>query len=507
MKEINKIQFAPRTTGRLLARNTLFNLAGQLLPLLVAFFTIPLLMRGLGVERFGVLTLTWMVIGYFTLFDLGLSRATTKFVAEALGRGEADKLPDLVWTSFLLHLMLGIIAGLFLAALTPALVGSVLKIPAQMISESKGIFFILAFSLPIVLLSTVLRGVIEAGQRFDLINLVQAPAGALMFLLPLIGLRLGLDLRGIVLLLVAARCGTFTIYFMLCRSVFPSLRSRFLFDPELVRPLFSFGGWMTISNIIGPMLLYCDRLIIATIVSLAAVTYYAAPYEAVIRLMVFPTSMISVLFPAFSALGTTSRETVVRMYARSMKYLFLFMGPVVLVMILFAEEILRLWLGPDFAQKSAAVFQILAAGMFLTPVQVSVSLIHGLGRPDITAKFYLFELLFYLPLLWFLVARMGVVGAALAWTIRAALDTTLVLVAVNRLYGIRLRDFAEHGFFRGTLVLTGLACLFWATSFTVPSALTQMIIAVSGVVTFSYIAWRFILDAKDREMLGFGRIR
>ncbi|HLJ29909.1 MAG TPA: hypothetical protein VKY85_24590 [Candidatus Angelobacter sp.] len=59
------------TSGRFLARNTIWNLLGQLLPMAVAVVAIPPVIRGLGIPRFGVLSLAWIVIGYFSLFDLG----------------------------------------------------------------------------------------------------------------------------------------------------------------------------------------------------------------------------------------------------------------------------------------------------------------------------------------------------------------------------------------------------------------------------------------------------
>ena len=51
-----------------LSRNTIWNLAGAGLPLLIGAATIPWLMSRLGVERFGILTLLWAIIGYFSLF-------------------------------------------------------------------------------------------------------------------------------------------------------------------------------------------------------------------------------------------------------------------------------------------------------------------------------------------------------------------------------------------------------------------------------------------------------
>ena len=71
--------------------NIFWNLLGNGTPMLAALFAIPILIDGLGLERFGVLTLSWMVVGYFSLFDLGLGRALTKLVAEKLGREENEE--------------------------------------------------------------------------------------------------------------------------------------------------------------------------------------------------------------------------------------------------------------------------------------------------------------------------------------------------------------------------------------------------------------------------------
>src|SRR6266852_5985624 len=110
------------TCGRLLARNVIWNLIGNGAPMIVAVFSIPILIRELGKERFGVLALAWALIGYASLFDLGLGRALTQLVAKKLGAGEDREVPALVWTSLLLMLFLGM-AGAFVAvSLSPWLV-------------------------------------------------------------------------------------------------------------------------------------------------------------------------------------------------------------------------------------------------------------------------------------------------------------------------------------------------------------------------------------------------
>ena len=103
--------------GRPLARNTLWNLAGQALPLLAGIVLIPYIIKGLGTDRFGLLGIIWIVFGYFSLMDLGLGRATTKFLAEWLAKGESARISEMVWSSLLLQALFGVAGGGIIIAL------------------------------------------------------------------------------------------------------------------------------------------------------------------------------------------------------------------------------------------------------------------------------------------------------------------------------------------------------------------------------------------------------
>src|SRR5439155_15805088 len=115
-----------------IARNSLWNLAGQIAPLLLAAFAIPILIRQLGVDRYGVLTLAWILVGYFSLFDLGIGRAITKLLAEKLALGDSDSAANLVWTATFSMLLLGVCFGGVLLAFAPWLTHSLLKIPSSL---------------------------------------------------------------------------------------------------------------------------------------------------------------------------------------------------------------------------------------------------------------------------------------------------------------------------------------------------------------------------------------
>jgi len=199
-----------------------------------------------------------VLLGYLILFDLGLGRATTKFVAECLGRGKIVRLPSLVWTSLGYQLIFGVAGSFLVAAFVPFLVGE-LKVPPALVLETRLSFYILAASLPIVLATTALRSVLESAQRFDLVNYVKVPANVSVFVLPAIGIAEGLHLPGIILLLILRRLGATIAYLVICLKVFSILGHSISFDPKLLRPLMTYGGWVTVSSIVSAGLIYGDR--------------------------------------------------------------------------------------------------------------------------------------------------------------------------------------------------------------------------------------------------------
>jgi O-antigen/teichoic acid export membrane protein len=421
--------------GRRLARNVLWNLLGTGAPLLVALVAIPMLIEGLGTARFGVLTLAWMVVGYFSLFDLGLGRALTKLVAEKLGKGQNDELPSLIWTAMSLMAVLGVLGAAVVAALSPWLVGGVLKIPAELQSETLTAFYLLAASIPIVISSTGLRGILEAHQRFSLVNAVRIPLGIFTFLGPLAVLPFSNSLSHVVATLVVARLIAYGLYISFCLRVEPELKVSIGVRRVLVRPLLSFGGWMTVSNIVGPIIMYSDRLLIGVSLSMTAVAYYATPFEIITKLWIIPVAFVGVIFPAFSYSLARNDEDACRLFISAMKLVFIVMLPMSFLSILYAHDMLYFWLDKDFSDHSGLILQVMAIGVFVNSVaQVPSALIQALGRPDLKAKIHLVELPIFIALLFTLLDKYGVLGGAIAFTVRMIVDFAVFMIVAGALH-------------------------------------------------------------------------
>ncbi|MGH9895181.1 MAG: oligosaccharide flippase family protein, partial [bacterium] len=314
--------------------NTLLNLCGQGIPLLVAVVTMPVLVRSLGPGHFGILSLAWVMVSSLSIFDLGLGRATTKYVSDAMGTGRFDKIRALAWSAVLAQAMLGGVGAACLVGGTPLLVHHALKIPAALVPEAEATFRTLAFAVPIVLVSSSVRGLLEAVQRFDLVNAVRIPYAASAFLVPLLGVWLGWSLPSIVLGIIACSLGALVGYSLLAAHAIPTLRKAPVFEVQSFRHLLSFGSWIMVSNVVGPVLTYFDRFAIGSLISISAVGYYSAPYELVTRLWILPNSLVATLFPTFSALAARGdRPRLAELFPRMMNYLFLVVGSIVAVLV------------------------------------------------------------------------------------------------------------------------------------------------------------------------------
>jgi len=484
------------TPGRLLARNALWNIMGQTAPMLVAVFAIPRLIQTLGTARFGVLTIAWMVVGYFSFFDFGLGRALTKVVADKLGEKKEHELPHLVWTSLGAICLLGTAGALVLLSGAHLLVHSALKIPDALRPETLRSFYILAFAIPIVTVSTGLRGVLEAHQEFALLTAIRIPLGIFTFVGPLLVLTFSRSMVAVVVALLAARLITCVAHFLACIVKMPELRHGLGFEWSSLRDIFHLGGWMTVSNLTSPLLVYMDRFMIGALVSVTAVAYYATPFEMINKLLIIPSAMMGPLFPAFAMNSARQDHARSRLFFwRAVKYIFLIVFPITLLTVAFAPEALNFWLGQAFAQQSAPVLRWLAVGILVNCMSVvAAAMVQGYGRPDIAAKFHLSEVPFFRGTLYLGLHWYGILGAAVAWTLRVTLDACLLFTAAARLSA------DPHPAWRRVIPATlATAAALLLSTFSFPLVAKVSIVACL-LLAYAACAW-CLLDAYERVLV------
>lgn len=476
-------------------RNLTWNLAGVILPLFAAAVSAPILLTQLGSERFGLLTLAWTLIGYFSIFDLGLGRSIAKIVSQRLGEDPAADVAPVIWTAVLTALGMGILGGLATAYWAETLI-DLMKLDASLRDEAVEALRALALVLPFVVTSSILAGALEAYHRFDIVNMLRIPAGLINFLAPLAVIPFTLSMTPIVLVLGGCKLGVTLGYLLACSRIVRNFRQRIAFQLSELYELISFGGWITLGNILHPIVAYTDRFLITAYVSVTIVGYYVVPYEVLMRVLVPVIAITAVLFPTFSQGLSRNQQQVGKLYNVSLSSVMLLAFPLTFIIATWSEELLLLWLNAEVAQAAGTVTKLFALGIFLTCMnQVTLTLVQARGHPDWIPKLFLAELPVYLPCLIWAVKHYGITGAALAWLARILVDLVFLFW-----FTAGSLPFIRAAANRNLPYLLMLAALFVATH--LDMALTgKILLSGTGVSLAALTGWFFIFSAEERTLL------
>jgi O-antigen/teichoic acid export membrane protein len=487
--------------GRTVAHNTAWNLLGAALPFPVALVCIPVLVSILGVDRFGVLGVAWMVMGYFGLFDFGLGQSTTKIVAEQIAGNDLRKL---MFNALLLHILLGAAGGTLFASLVPWLVIRVFDVSPALLRETTTALYWLAASVPAIVITAAFRGMLEGMQRFDIVNIVRIPAGILNYAGPVAALGVDNSLPAVVAVIALTRFAVFISYAIACARLMPRGQGSAHVDKAMLVRLASYGGWLTVSNFVNPLIIITDRFAIASAVSVTAVAFYVTPYEVITKAWILSASVLGAMFPVISATAASNPEALRGINRTTIARLMAIAAPITAVLLTSADLLLNLWLGPEFRDQSTAVAHWLAAGILINIVaQVPLTILNAMGRADATAKIAALELPIYIATLWYAAGRFGIAGVAGVWAVRAAIDAMLLLAAAHALLP-RAKESDKPSSLNPTTVavLILLLAALWATGLFLREQ--GLLRAVSTACLFAVLLvwiWRGLLAPGDRDSL------
>lgn len=420
-------------------RNIAWNFIGLGAPLIVAALTIPSLIKLIGIERFGLLGLAWGLIGFAGIFDLGIGRATTQTIARLRGEKRIEDVPPILQTASRLSVKTGLVGTLLLIIAVAFEAHTLISFSPTILLEVTVSAYLLAVTIPIQSQSAMYRGVNEAFENFRGINIIKIGLGIANFLGPYLIAQVTPNLAILVASLFVSRLAALAAFMRLsahCLSrEYPAAATRKCKqrNPEIEKKLLSFGGWVTVSSIISPVLVQSDRFLIGALISASAIATYTIPYEVVTQTLILSGAISSVAFPSMSKLIHAKSSEADVIFCKWLIRVALIMLAATSSIAALLPYILPLWIGDNLPEESILIGQILCIGVLCNSIgSMYFAKIQAHGRADITAKLHIIELPIYLITLVSLLHAMGVTGAAVAWSLRTALDTTLLYLANNR---------------------------------------------------------------------------
>ena len=453
-------------------RHTLYNLAGSVTPMFVSIVTVPIYLHMVGPTRYGVLSIVWLFLGYFGLFDPGLSRAATYHIAR-LHDAPAKERGDVFWTALVVNTGFGIVGGVVLYLVARPVFLHEFKMPEGMRDEVIACLPWLAASIPVSITAGVLGGALQAREWFGVSNAINVGNAFLTQGTPLaVAYFHGPDLVWLIPAILLARAAGAVPGFLAAARALP-LGAGGGFRRSLLRSLFSYGGWITVTNMLVPILNTVDRMVIGSVLSVEDVAFYNVPFNLVTRISVLPGALSNSLFPKFSRQSHSDGGDLSR---SSLALLAAAMTPVVVGGSLALPILMRLWLGADFAGHATPIGLIFLIAVWFNGLAfVPYALLQANNRPDLTAKIHLIQVAPFLIILFLGVHYFGLEGAAWAWTLRVALDALLMFLAAGQ--------------FRTLVPLLPAVVLVVVAHFFAPTSLLSLRTCLATVLMAITIAW------------------
>jgi O-antigen/teichoic acid export membrane protein len=403
-----------------------WNILGLVIPLLVAAITVPHLIEKLGSERFGLLALAWSLVGYAGRIDLGIGRALTQMVARLRGERKLTLIPSVMATAERITLFVGLASVVFVLIAVFLGAHTLVKTQSVPISEIRNAILMLSLAIPLQALSATYRGMNEAYLNFKDINLLRLSLGGINFGGPFLMVFFTTSLFWLVSVLVVSRLIAVALFCHLANACLVAgglAKNKGAYSPQIAKSLFRFGGWVTVSSVVSPLLLQADRFVIAATISAAAVTVYVIPYEVVVQSLFLVGAVSSVMFPSLSKLMYEKPDQWNSFYLRWFGIVVGIMFLVCMFLAIFLPTILQIWLKENFVPESAVIGQVLCLGVFANAIgSMYYALLHARGRSDLTAKLHLIELPLFILFLLLLCQTFGLLGAAWAWVVRMVID-------------------------------------------------------------------------------------
>ena len=401
-------------------RNVIANFAGKVGTALLNILFVPVWMRQMGVESYGLVGAFSSLVVILSVFDLGLSTTLNRELAiRSSDVQQARDSRDLVRTFEIVFWSVGLVAGGAIVIFGPAFADRWLhaeKLSPGTISRAVVLMgIVVVFQWPATLYSAGLQGL----QRHVSLNIITV-----------IGSLLRTCGGATVLWLIAPTIQVFFAWQALVSAIqtllmahqlwsgLPTPGCRAIFRLQALINCWRFAGGVASITLLVAVLTQVDRLILSRFVSLELFGYYSFAATVAIGLNALVLPISSALFPRLTQLaGSPDQTELVRVYHFTCQLVALFVIPMSICVALFAGDLLSFWLrDPITVKQTALLVSLLTVGTALNSIMaIPYNLQLANGWTALSVYVNLVALFVIPAAMVFFVEQWGPAGAASGW--------------------------------------------------------------------------------------------
>jgi O-antigen/teichoic acid export membrane protein len=494
---------AANARSSVIKRNIMINMLGSAWSTVLLLAIVPIQIKILGVEAYGLLAFLASVQILLNVFDLGLSPTVTREVA-------ADQSPDfrhsrnLMQSVTLVYWGIGVLLSLALAASAPWLVTGWLRLDGLAPDMATLVIQLGALAILLRWPSTLFGGVIAGRQRFDLLNLLSTGFVTVGLLGGIAVILLSSNIIALMVWRVVTALIETTASAIVCFRLLPGLTIRPRIRSQLAKQVSPFAGSMSALAIQGLLLTQSDRFIISKVLPIVALGYYVLAFNTAASLITLQSTVSSVMFPAFTAdYVRGEREVLALRCLKAVQIVTFCLAFPAFLLVFFGYDVLQVWIDRETAQSTYLVLAILAlAALLNAPLNVLSTLAISTGKMRSLLLMNIGGLFGYLPCVYLLVTRFSLLGAAVAFLLLQVFYLTVFPpVALRVLEEPHARTWLVRNAF--PFILLGVTTVGLAKVAVTTTGGGIVVGTLAGVVAgMAYLAFAFVAFHEDLQRTG-----
>jgi O-antigen/teichoic acid export membrane protein len=398
-------------------KNAVYNAIGFIFPVAVGLITTPYIVHKLNTDIYGIYVLAISLMGMLSFLDLGFGQGIIKFVSHYEAKNDFKKINEIVNTSLLINIAMGLLGGLTIFLLSDFLSKKVFKVGPEQIELAINSFKIVSVGFVLNLISSTFSNIPKALRRYDISVKVQNIVWFLSVISSVIVLYLGYSLIEMLIAYIGFQILGLLLYFCYSKRLLPSLKLNLRFNKDVFKEIFGFSIFVSLNTISGNIVMKIDKVIVSYFLGTSAVSFYTIPCNLAAMISSFVGYINQFLFPAISSLNSKEDKEQIRHYfMKALDYTALISTFLMTIFIIFSDRFIYLWLGEDFAKNSYQIAQILGFTFFFSCL-ASVSLWYytALNKTHVNLVSSLIGSFSYIIASLFFIPIFGLKGAAISF--------------------------------------------------------------------------------------------
>lgn len=431
---------AATTSNRKIVGNVISNWANLVITIAIAFLVSPIVVKTLGKEMYGIWVLIGSVTGYLTILDFGVNTALVRYISSSAAQNDRGKAQSIYSTSLLIFGCISLAALLF-SIVFGYFFQDVFHINNISRPYLYAAFIICCMDFACNLIFTVQLGSLTGLQEFKFINGSSIVINVIKSIILVLLLKQGYSLLTLAFIQVVASLARSLCLYWKLRSKYTYISfSKQSVNRTTFKLIYSYSLYSFIIAVALKLLFYTDSVLIGALLGVSSVAFYAIPSTLLDYLEKFVWAMVSALVPVISAKEATGGITEnSRLYIVGTRYVLLISMPVVISLYYYGGDFIRLWMGPEFGERSLWVLRLLLLGYGCSFSQlIAHGILKGISKHKVLAYILAVEALANLGMSLALANPYGIEGVALGTMVPLVLASAVIIIYSCSLLKIKI---------------------------------------------------------------------